>query len=155
MADRNALIECFRDTQRMIQEDPALHESALRAQAQTVLYLSGYEAIQPAEKSKGLTIEVLEDSRMDNSVYHLGMVVTLQQKLCHSGFVERTVYISVTPDECRQLLPYLRRSADEPLGSGITVIDLNPIASQSSTDITLARADTPSNPYLHSTSSMR
>lgn len=51
MIDRTALIQCFTDTQRMVQEDAELSRATLRMQAGTVLYFPGYAAIDPPHKS--------------------------------------------------------------------------------------------------------
>lgn len=62
MAGRRALIESFKSARRAIQDDRALMDATLRAQAGTRLYLPGFEAILPERRSDGLPIEVVEDT---------------------------------------------------------------------------------------------
>ena len=62
MIDRNALIQCFTDTQRMAREDAELSRATLRTQAGTVLYFPGYAAIDPPHKSTDCPLSVVEDT---------------------------------------------------------------------------------------------
>lgn len=62
MISRNELIESFKDTQRMIRSDETLRNLTLKAQAGTLLYLSGFEAKNPAVKTQIPVIEVEEDT---------------------------------------------------------------------------------------------
>ncbi|MBQ6375148.1 MAG: TIGR02452 family protein [Clostridia bacterium] len=62
MIDRTALIRCFMDTQRTVRENDALAAATLRMQAGTILYLPGFAAIGPAEKSRDLPLTVVEDT---------------------------------------------------------------------------------------------
>ena len=62
MIDRNALIQCFTDTQRMVREDAELSRATLRMQAGTVLYFPGYAAIDPPRKSENCPLAVVEDT---------------------------------------------------------------------------------------------
>ncbi len=56
------LIECFRDTQRMVKENRALRRATRSMQAGTLLYLPGYEAISPVLRSQGAPLRVLGDT---------------------------------------------------------------------------------------------
>ena len=60
--DRNALIQCFRETQAALREDAALAEATLRMQAATRLYLPGFEDVAPRTKSRDRPVEVVEDT---------------------------------------------------------------------------------------------
>ncbi len=62
MIDRTALIQCFTDTQRMVQEDAELSRATLRMQARTVLYFPGYSAIDPPHKSTDCPLAVVKDT---------------------------------------------------------------------------------------------
>ena len=60
--DRFALVESFKDTQRLIKENPALRDATLTMQAGTRLFLPGFDAVAPVRKSDVPTITVLEDT---------------------------------------------------------------------------------------------
>ena len=62
MIDRTARIQCFTDTQRMVQEDAELSRATLRMQAGTVLYFPCYAAIDPPHKSADGPLTVVEDT---------------------------------------------------------------------------------------------
>ena len=62
MADRDSLIQCFKDTQRRINEDLSLTDATLRMQAGTILYFPGYTAIAPPHKSACRPLTVVEDT---------------------------------------------------------------------------------------------
>ncbi|MDO5134105.1 MAG: TIGR02452 family protein, partial [Eubacteriales bacterium] len=60
--DRFALVESFKDTQRLIKENPALRDATLTMQAGTRLFLPGFDAVASVWKSDVPTITVLEDT---------------------------------------------------------------------------------------------
>ena len=62
MVSRIGLIESFNDTQRMIRRNEVLREQSLKTQAGTLLYLGGYEALNPSIKTDTPVIEVIEDT---------------------------------------------------------------------------------------------
>ena len=62
MVSRFGLIESFNDTQRMIRRNRELQERTLKTQAGTLLYLGGYEAMDPSVKMDPPLIEVVEDT---------------------------------------------------------------------------------------------
>ena len=62
MVSRTGLIESFNDTQRMIRRDQTLWDETLKTQAGTLLYLGGYEAMDPSVKADLPVIDVTEDT---------------------------------------------------------------------------------------------
>lgn len=62
MIDHYALIEAFKDTQRSIRENSELAELTLQMQAATLLYLGGYDSINPVVKREVPEILVVEDT---------------------------------------------------------------------------------------------
>ncbi|MDO5133761.1 MAG: TIGR02452 family protein [Eubacteriales bacterium] len=62
MTSRTGLIESFKDTQRMIRRDETLRSLTVKAQAGTILYLGGYEAMDPAVKTESPVFEVTGDT---------------------------------------------------------------------------------------------
>ncbi|MGX8686422.1 MAG: TIGR02452 family protein [bacterium] len=62
MISRTALMEVFRDTQQKYRDDPDLRSATLKMQAETLLYLKDFEALDPREKSRMPDIEILEDT---------------------------------------------------------------------------------------------
>ena len=62
MAGRIALIEAFKTTQRIQQENRELKARTLHMQAGTLLYLGGFEAVEPKIKCESAEIEVVEDT---------------------------------------------------------------------------------------------
>lgn len=62
MNDRFRLIEIFNDTQRQIWEDRDLNLQTLQTQAGSLLYLPGYECVNPLIKSIPPVISVVEDT---------------------------------------------------------------------------------------------
>lgn len=62
MAGRIALIEAFKDTQRQVHDNQELSRATLEMQAGTRLYLGGFAAIAPSEKSQEPVISVTEDT---------------------------------------------------------------------------------------------
>lgn len=55
---RAILIGVFNDTQRKCRDHPDLRRATVKMQAQTILYLKDFEAIDPQEKSSGPNIEI-------------------------------------------------------------------------------------------------
>ena len=62
MMNRAGLIESFKDTQRMIRTNEDLRDQTLKTRAGTLLYLGGYEAMNPTVKTEIPVIEVIEDT---------------------------------------------------------------------------------------------
>lgn len=62
MISRITLIDAFEDTQRKCREYPDLREATVKMQAQTLLYLKDYDAVDPREKSHKPEIEICEDT---------------------------------------------------------------------------------------------
>ena len=62
MISRTALMEVFRDTQQKYRDDPDLRSATVKMQAETLLYLKDFEAVDPREKSLEPDIEILEDT---------------------------------------------------------------------------------------------
>ena len=62
MADRISLIQCFKDTQKALNEDAFLMDATLRMQAGTILYFPGFSAIAPPHKSADCPLAVVEDT---------------------------------------------------------------------------------------------
>ena len=62
MISRFQLIEAFHDTQKKIREDEELKKRTLHLQAETRLYLGGFDAIEPSFKSESSNIAVTEDT---------------------------------------------------------------------------------------------
>ena len=62
MIPRKTMIDVFEDTKRKCREYPDLREATLKMQAQTLLYLKDYDAVDPQEKSQEPDIEICEDT---------------------------------------------------------------------------------------------
>ena len=62
MIPRISLIEAFEDTQRKCRDHPDLRAATVKMQADTLLYLKGFDAIDPHEKSREPDIEICEDT---------------------------------------------------------------------------------------------
>ena len=62
MMNRAGLIESFKDTQRMIRTNEDLRDQTLKTRAGTLLYLGGYEAMDPTVKTEIPVIEIIEDT---------------------------------------------------------------------------------------------
>ncbi len=62
MIDQYALIQVFKDTQRIIRENGELSERTLKMQAGTQLYLRGYDSVKPTVKRENPEILVVEDT---------------------------------------------------------------------------------------------
>ena len=62
MISRTLLMEVFRDTQQKYRDDPDLRSATLKMQAETLLYLKDFEALDPRVKSRVPDIEILEDT---------------------------------------------------------------------------------------------
>ena len=57
-----SLITAFDDTQRKCRDYPELRKATVKMQAQTLLYLKEYTAVDPQEKSSEPNIEICEDT---------------------------------------------------------------------------------------------
>lgn len=62
MNSREILIGVFKDTQQKCRDYPDLRRETVKMQAQTLLYLKDYNAVDPQEKSSKPDIEVCEDT---------------------------------------------------------------------------------------------
>jgi uncharacterized protein (TIGR02452 family) len=62
MSLRTERIEVFKDTQRKCREDPDLKRATVKMQAETLLYLKEFDAVDPREKSREPDIEICEDT---------------------------------------------------------------------------------------------
>ena len=62
MSLRIARIEVFEDTKRKCREDPDLRRATVKMQAETLLYLREFGAVDPREKSREPDIEICEDT---------------------------------------------------------------------------------------------
>ena len=62
MSLRIARIGVFEDTQRKCREDPDLRRATVKMQAETLLYLREFGAVDPREKSREPDIEICEDT---------------------------------------------------------------------------------------------
>lgn len=62
MMNRAGLIESFKDTQRVIRTNEDLRDQTLKTRAGTLLYLGGYEAMDPTVKTEIPVIEIIEDT---------------------------------------------------------------------------------------------
>jgi uncharacterized protein (TIGR02452 family) len=62
MSLRTERIEVFKDTQRKCREDPDLKRATVKMQAETLLYLKEFDAVDPREKSLEPDIEICEDT---------------------------------------------------------------------------------------------
>lgn len=62
MSSRFALIESFKDTQRIIKDNSLLRERTERMKAETRLFMPGFDAICPNIKSEKPEIVILEDT---------------------------------------------------------------------------------------------
>lgn len=62
MPNRFDLIFAFQDTLRRVQTEEPLREAVLPMQAGTQLYLGGYSALMPRQKSEAPVVEVVEDT---------------------------------------------------------------------------------------------
>ena len=89
MINRIALIEAFKDTQRMIRENRELADLTLKMQAGTALYLDKFEAVKPRIKTEDPDISVMEDT-----TYHAASSYCRRVAEDHGGNLKRVAVLN-------------------------------------------------------------